>query len=82
MKNKVFWDVVPYSLVDIHQRFGEIICLRLQCRRAEVQYSSNLTIKVARSSKTSAVIHQNIRRHISEDSIRLPFIFTQLVHYV
>jgi hypothetical protein len=50
-------DVVPCSLVDIYQRFGEIICLHLQRRRVELQYSSNLKIKAARSSETSAMMH-------------------------
>jgi hypothetical protein len=33
MKNTTFYDVIPCSLVEIYQRFGETYCIHLQLRR-------------------------------------------------
>jgi hypothetical protein len=32
-KSTIFWGVMPCSLVEVHQRFGEAYCLYLQGRR-------------------------------------------------
>jgi hypothetical protein len=33
MKSFIFWDITPFSPVEVKRRFGETYCLHLQCRR-------------------------------------------------
>jgi hypothetical protein len=33
MESTVFWDVTPYSPVEVHRSFGRMYCLHLQVRR-------------------------------------------------
>jgi hypothetical protein len=55
MKSYIFWDVMPYSLVEVYQSFGETYCFHLQVRLllACTEYSSTLETEAVCSSKTS-----------------------------
>jgi hypothetical protein len=75
MKNNIFRDVTPCSLVEFHRRLGVTFCLHLQdgrisqvSNRQEWSSDSNLKMEEVISSETSANFCQITWCHIPEDS--------------
>jgi hypothetical protein len=56
----VFWDVAPYSLVEVHLLFRDVCCLHHQ--------SSPQVMEVASISETSANLYQTPQHNPPEDN--------------
>jgi hypothetical protein len=55
----VFWNIMPCSLIDVYQRFGEICFLHLNL---------NLKMEAAGDAEILVNIYSNTRRNILEDT--------------
>jgi hypothetical protein len=65
MKLTVFWDVVPYSLVEAYRRFRGACCLHHQDSEGII----SLMMEAASTSETLVNFYQITRRNIPEDSL-------------
>jgi hypothetical protein len=80
MKKSIFWDIMPFSLLKVNQRFKRTIRLHLQVQRITqallstcfmlvscLGSSSNLKMRVTHSSEKSADFQQTRQWYVSED---------------
>jgi hypothetical protein len=82
MKNTVFWDMMPHSLVEVYQCFGGAYCLHLQCSGKQskacwllvcLPYSSALNMDAVCSSEMSVNFYHATQHHILQDEFSVRF---------
>jgi hypothetical protein len=83
VKNSIFWDIRPFSLLNVNRPFGRICRVHLQRRRISqtknllldtclmlvscIAYSSTLKMEAMCSSETSGYFQRTTHRYIPEN---------------